>query len=65
MKIFTLLFTLMVLMVACTSKQANMQSFPATHPALHWQGRITEDKQGHKWMFGSAANLRFQFKGDS
>jgi len=42
-----------------------MQSFLATHPSLHWQGRITEDKQGHKWLFGSAANLRFQFKGDS
>jgi hypothetical protein len=65
MKIFTLLFTLMVLMVACSNKQADMQTFPVNHPSLQWQGRITEDNQGHKWLYGSAAYLRFRFKGDS
>jgi len=42
-----------------------MQTFPATHPSLHWQGRILEESNGHKLLFGSAAYLRFRFKGDS
>ena len=65
MKFSILLITLVVLMVGCSGKQVNMQSFPATHPFLDWHGRITTDHQGHKWMYGSAAFLRFWFKGDS
>lgn len=56
-----LLFPLLLL--SCS--KTKWQTFPADHPALHWQGRILEDKEKHKWLFGSAASLRFRFIGDS
>jgi len=52
-----------LLLTSCSKTQ--WQTFPADHPALYWQGRILEDNQKHKWLFGSASYLRFRFEGDS
>jgi len=63
MKLFLPCLLILTLCIGCSKSQ--WQTFPATHPALHWQGRIIEDSNNHKWLYGSAAYLRFQFKGDS
>jgi hypothetical protein len=65
MKIFVKLLLVLPLFLGCSPSKMQMQTFPATHPSLHWQGRIIEDSDSHKWLFGSAAYLRFRFKGDS
>jgi hypothetical protein len=57
-------YLLFIILLSSCSK-TEWQTFPADHSTLHWQGRIWEDNKNHKWLFGSAAYLRFRFKGDS
>ena len=56
---------LLFLFILISCAKSEWQTFPASHPSLQWQGRMLEDNDKHKWLFGSASSLRFRFKGDS